>query len=302
MGAVFVRGVAAGGQHLPTTTTADASADADASSTSSTTASSANASSGSVSANAAATSAPSAPATPFAPAHITPSTVGPATIAADALTPTPPDGSRPAYFTMAPLPGAHEPLAVVACAVNSPLFDSVSSDVHAEAGAVAECARSTAHTLEGTCCYVTRAPCVHCYKQLARAGVARICSPRGMDSHHCIRSAARLGIECVALPDSPELSAKRDAAARSHTDMAEVKAQREERKRARAEKKGRRKVELEARVQKRPRTQEGGGGAEGEGAREGSEAEAEGGEEATKRSVSTAAVVETEGEEVAPPR
>ena len=41
---------------------------------------------------------------------------------------------------------------------------------------------------------------------------------------------------------------------------------------------------------------------EGEGAREGSEAEAEGGEEATKRGVSTAAVVETEGEEVAPPR
>ena len=275
MGAVFVRGVAASGQQLSIPSTAGGSSSVDGSG-------------GSVDGGG---GADAATAAPFAPAPVTPSTVGPATVAADALTPTPPDGSRPAYYTVAPLPGAHEPLSVVACAVNSPLFDSVSSDVHAEAGAVAECARSTAHTLEGTCCYVTRAPCVHCYKQLARAGVARICSPRGMDSHHCTRSAARLGIECVALPDSPELSSQRDAAARSHTDMAEVKAQREERKRARAEKKGRRKAELEARAEKRPRNQEGGGGP-------GAEAKGDGdGEEATEGPGTAVA----EGE-AAPPR
>lgn len=121
------------------------------------------------------------------------------------------------------------------CTINSSLFGAHRSDCHAEANAVAHCAK-TGLKVQGLSCYVTRAPCLACYKLLASAGIGRIVAPQPLDSPDCVASAAALGIECVALRDSDERAARRQGLGTSHEDMDRVRALREERKRLRKEK------------------------------------------------------------------
>jgi deoxycytidylate deaminase len=124
--------------------------------------------------------------------------------------------------------------AVELCTINTSLFGAHRSDCHAEANAVAECARRGT-CVSGMTCYVTRAPCLACYKLLASAGVGRIVAPQPLDSPDCVASAAALGIECVALRDTDERAARRLKLGQSNEDMARVRALREERKRLRKE-------------------------------------------------------------------
>ena len=123
---------------------------------------------------------------------------------------------------------------VLLCTINTPLFGAYRSDCHAEANAVSECA-ACGTPARGTSCYVTRAPCVSCYKLLAMAGVARIIAPQRFDSDDCVASAVALGIECVACRDSDERAARREGLGSSNEDMDRVRALREERKRLRKE-------------------------------------------------------------------
>jgi deoxycytidylate deaminase len=124
---------------------------------------------------------------------------------------------------------------VVLCTINSSLFGAHRSDCHAEANAVAECARR-GRPVQGLSCYVTRAPCNACYKLLASAGIGRIVAPQPLDSADCVASAAALGIENVALRDSERREARRRGLGTSNEDMERVRALREERKRLRKEK------------------------------------------------------------------
>lgn len=121
---------------------------------------------------------------------------------------------------------------VVLCTINSALFGAHRSDCHAEANAVSECA-ARGIAARGLSCYVTRSPCVACYKLLVSAGVCRIVAPNPLDSADCAASAAALGIECVALRDSDSRAARRQTLAQSNEDMDRVRALREERKRLR---------------------------------------------------------------------
>ena len=120
------------------------------------------------------------------------------------------------------------------CTINTPLFGAHRSDCHAEANAVAECASRGVAT-RGLSCYVTRAPCLACYKLLASAGIRRIVAPQSLDSADCAASARALGIECTAVRDSDARAARREQLGHSHEDMARVRALREERKRLRKE-------------------------------------------------------------------
>ena len=98
----------------------------------------------------------------------------------------------------------------VLCTTNSSLFGAHRSDCHAEANAVAVSAQR-GQSLRGSTCYVTRAPCVACYKLLATAGVGRIVAPQEMPSADCIASAHALGIEMGVLGDSDARAAWREA-------------------------------------------------------------------------------------------
>eukprot|EP00908_Phaeocystis_cordata_P022146 Transcript_457.p1 GENE.Transcript_457~~Transcript_457.p1 ORF type:complete len:304 (-),score=69.07 Transcript_457:77-988(-) len=118
---------------------------------------------------------------------------------------------------------------VVLCTINSPLFGEYRSDCHAEANAVAECAARGEPT-RGASVYVTRSPCVACFKLLAASGVRRICAPQPLESEECAASAATLGIEVRAVADTPERAACRDELGRAHEDMGAVRALREQQK------------------------------------------------------------------------
>ena len=85
---------------------------------------------------------------------------------------------------------------VALCTINTPLFGAHRSDCHAEANAVTQCA-ARGVALRGQSCYVTRSPCLACYKLLASSGIGRIVSPQKLDSADCAASAATLGIECA---------------------------------------------------------------------------------------------------------
>ena len=123
---------------------------------------------------------------------------------------------------------------LVLCTINSSLFGAHRSDCHAEANAICECAARGVPT-RGLSCYVTRSPCVACYKLLASAGIRRIVAPQPLDSPDTAASAAALGIECVVLRDSDARAQRRQRLGQTNEDMERVQALREERKRLRKE-------------------------------------------------------------------
>lgn len=120
------------------------------------------------------------------------------------------------------------------CTINSSLFGAHRSDCHAEANAVCELA-TRGVAARGMSCYVTRPPCVACYKLLAMAGVKRIVAPQPLDSADCTASAAALGIECITLRDTDSRAERRQGLAKSNEDMDRIRALREERKRLKKE-------------------------------------------------------------------
>ena len=123
---------------------------------------------------------------------------------------------------------------ILLCTINTPLFGAHRSDCHAEANAVSECARRGERFL-GLSCFVTRSPCVACYKLLAAAGARRIISPQHLDSADCAASAAALGIEVCCVLDTSARATFREQLGSANEDMERVRALREERKRLRKE-------------------------------------------------------------------
>jgi len=125
-------------------------------------------------------------------------------------------------------------ISVVLAAINTSLFlDKLSSDVHAEANAVAEAARCGL-PLRETSVYVTMPPCKNCYKLLAAAGVRRVVSRRALCSPEALRHMTQEGIEFVQLEETAEHLAALDACCQPHVDRAAVELDRLRRKQVRA--------------------------------------------------------------------
>jgi dCMP deaminase len=68
--------------------------------------------------------------------------------------------------------------------------------IHAEANAIIQAARNGV-MIEGATCYVTASPCWSCFKQLANAGVTRICYGEFYRDERIFDIAKKIGIELV---------------------------------------------------------------------------------------------------------
>ena len=68
--------------------------------------------------------------------------------------------------------------------------------IHAEANAIIQAARNGV-VIEGATNYVTASPCWNCFKQLANAGVTRICFGEFYRDSRIFEIASKIGIELV---------------------------------------------------------------------------------------------------------
>ena len=68
--------------------------------------------------------------------------------------------------------------------------------IHAEANAIIQAARNGV-TIEGSSIYVTASPCWNCFKQIANAGIRRICFGEFYRDERIFDLAKALGIELV---------------------------------------------------------------------------------------------------------
>lgn len=71
--------------------------------------------------------------------------------------------------------------------------------IHAEANAIIQAAKNGV-MIEGATNYVTASPCWSCFKQLANAGVRRICYGEFYRDDRIFEIAKRIGIELVHVP------------------------------------------------------------------------------------------------------
>jgi dCMP deaminase len=71
--------------------------------------------------------------------------------------------------------------------------------IHAEANAIIQAARNGV-MIDGATNYVTASPCWHCFKQLANAGVVRICYGEFYRDERIFDIAAKIHIELVHVP------------------------------------------------------------------------------------------------------
>jgi dCMP deaminase len=71
--------------------------------------------------------------------------------------------------------------------------------IHAEANAIIQAARNGV-MIEGATNYVTASPCWSCFKQLANAGVTRICYGEFYRDDRIFDVAQQIGIELVHVP------------------------------------------------------------------------------------------------------
>jgi dCMP deaminase len=71
--------------------------------------------------------------------------------------------------------------------------------IHAEANAIIQAARNGVN-IDGATNYVTASPCWTCFKQLANAGVVRICYGEFYRDNRIFDIAAQIGIELVHVP------------------------------------------------------------------------------------------------------
>jgi dCMP deaminase len=68
--------------------------------------------------------------------------------------------------------------------------------IHAEANAIIQAAKNGV-VIDGGDCYVTASPCWSCFKQLANAGIKRICFGEFYRDNRIFEVAAKIGIELV---------------------------------------------------------------------------------------------------------
>lgn len=84
--------------------------------------------------------------------------------------------------------------------------------IHAEANAILQAAR-TGTIIEGATTYVTASPCWSCFKQLANAGVQRICYGEFYRDERIFDVAQQIHIELVHVPlpgvNLPTLASKK---------------------------------------------------------------------------------------------
>src|SRR5215831_10800274 len=71
--------------------------------------------------------------------------------------------------------------------------------IHAEANAIIQAARNGVN-IDGAICYATASPCWNCFKQLANAGVVRICYGEFYRDDRIFEIARQIGIELVHVP------------------------------------------------------------------------------------------------------
>lgn len=71
--------------------------------------------------------------------------------------------------------------------------------IHAEANAIIQAARTGANIDHGTC-YVTASPCWNCFKQLANAGIKRICYGEFYRDERIFEIAKTIEIELLHVP------------------------------------------------------------------------------------------------------
>jgi dCMP deaminase len=71
--------------------------------------------------------------------------------------------------------------------------------IHAEANAIIQAARNGVN-IDGATVYVTASPCWICFKQLANAGIVRICYGEFYRDNRIFEVAAKIGIELVHVP------------------------------------------------------------------------------------------------------
>jgi dCMP deaminase len=77
--------------------------------------------------------------------------------------------------------------------------DHCVATIHAEANAIIQAARNGV-MIEGATNYVTASPCWHCFKQLANAGVQRICYGEFYRDDRIFEIAEKIHIELVHIP------------------------------------------------------------------------------------------------------
>jgi dCMP deaminase len=71
--------------------------------------------------------------------------------------------------------------------------------IHAEANAIIQAARNGV-SIEGAAVYVTASPCWSCFKQIANAGIGRICFGEFYRDQRIFEIAKQLQIELVHIP------------------------------------------------------------------------------------------------------
>jgi len=71
--------------------------------------------------------------------------------------------------------------------------------IHAEANAIIQAARNGV-MIEGSTVYVTASPCWSCFKQIANAGVVRICYGEFYRDERIFAVAKQIGLELVHIP------------------------------------------------------------------------------------------------------
>jgi dCMP deaminase len=71
--------------------------------------------------------------------------------------------------------------------------------IHAEANAIIQAARNGVNINQGTC-YVTASPCWNCFKQLANAGIQRICYGEFYRDDRIFEIAATIHLELQHVP------------------------------------------------------------------------------------------------------
>jgi len=71
--------------------------------------------------------------------------------------------------------------------------------IHAEANAIIQAARNGVN-IEGSDIYVTASPCWSCFKQLANAGITRICYGEFYRDQRIFDVASKINVELVHVP------------------------------------------------------------------------------------------------------
>jgi dCMP deaminase len=71
--------------------------------------------------------------------------------------------------------------------------------IHAEVNAIIQAARNGVN-IDGADCYVTASPCWSCFKQLANAGITRICYGEFYRDERIFEIAAKIGMQLEHVP------------------------------------------------------------------------------------------------------